>query len=196
MKKLMLATVSSLALGLAGFGVSFAQTPANPDTNAPPPSATMPATPGAQNPASPTDQGSQANQAATPGAPGATTGTNPSDNSSSQANEANPTGTPGASGTQPDMGNQTAAMGSDMGTMGTAPSRTQMRQAQQQLRAEGLYKGRIDGRMGPRTRRAVLAFQQQHNLNATGTLNQQTISALQEGGGGGANGQTGQNSRG
>lgn len=169
MKKLMLATVSSLALGLAGFGVGYAQTPASTDTNTP--SATTPATPSTQAPVSPMDQGSQANQAT----PGTTNGTGDTGNSSYQANENNPNamGTQSTMGTQDTMGNQSASGSS---------SRGELRQAQQQLRAAGLYKGRVDGRMGPATRRAVMAFQQQHNLNATGTLDQQTLSALQNGG--------------
>lgn len=161
MRKLMLATVSSMALGLAGFGVAYAQTPANPDSSTP--SATTPATPGTSNPNSSMDQGSQANQA-TPG----TQGMQPDQ------------GTQGAMNTQGTQSDQGMQANQNMSAQAT-PSRTDMRQAQQELRTAGLYKGRIDGRTGPRTRRAIMAFQQQHNLSTTGKLDQQTLSALQNG---------------
>lgn len=167
MKKLMLATVSSLALGLAGIGVGYAQTPANTGMN--PPSTTTPATPNAQNPVSPQDQGSQANQA-TPGVQG----TQPDQSTQGAMN------TQGMQNGQGMQNDQSMQGNADMSAQ-AAPSRTELRQAQQQLRAEGLYRGRIDGRTGPRTRQAIMAFQQQHNLNATGTLDQQTLQALQSG---------------
>jgi hypothetical protein len=165
MRKFMLATTSTLALSLATMGLGYAQVsgdanaPTSPTAPAPP--SNMPATPGAQTPGG---QGAQPYQ----GAQGAmnTQGT--------QAKQ----GTQGAmntQGMQPDQNTQAA-------TNAVTPDRSQLKQAQQQLRSAGLYKGRIDGQMGPRTRQAVIAFQQQHNLSTTGRLDQQTMAALQSGG--------------
>jgi peptidoglycan hydrolase-like protein with peptidoglycan-binding domain len=77
---------------------------------------------------------------------------------------------------------QNAAM--QQGEQSTAPvrvSRQQVRQIQEQLKTQGLYKGRIDGMMGPETKQAIQQFQQQNNLQATGTLDQQTLAALSNG---------------
>jgi peptidoglycan hydrolase-like protein with peptidoglycan-binding domain len=53
-----------------------------------------------------------------------------------------------------------------------------IRQVQQNLTQAGLYKGRADGVWGPQTEAAVRDYQQQHNLNATGQLDQPTLSAM------------------
>jgi peptidoglycan hydrolase-like protein with peptidoglycan-binding domain len=83
---------------------------------------------------------------------------------------------------QPQMqqGEQTQP-GMQQGEQSTAPvrvSRQQVRQVQQQLQTDGLYKGRIDGLMGPETRQAIAQFQQQNGLQNTGRLDQQTLAAL------------------
>ena len=57
-------------------------------------------------------------------------------------------------------------------------SQSQIKQAQQQLKGAGLYKGSVDGQMGPELKQAVSQFQQQHGLGQTGVLDQQTLSAL------------------
>ncbi|HZU91570.1 MAG TPA: peptidoglycan-binding protein [Stellaceae bacterium] len=67
------------------------------------------------------------------------------------------------------------------GEHSTAPvqlSKQQLMQVQRQLKEAGLYKGRVDGMMGPETKQAIQAFQQQNGLQQTGTLDQQTLSAL------------------
>jgi peptidoglycan hydrolase-like protein with peptidoglycan-binding domain len=46
------------------------------------------------------------------------------------------------------------------------------------LKAEGLYKGAIDGRIGPETRAAVRQFQQQNGLKTTAMLDQDTLQRL------------------
>jgi peptidoglycan hydrolase-like protein with peptidoglycan-binding domain len=56
------------------------------------------------------------------------------------------------------------------------PDTTQ--QVQQKLQQQGLYTGRVDGVWGPATEGAVRSYQQQHNLNATGKLDPDTIAAL------------------
>jgi peptidoglycan hydrolase-like protein with peptidoglycan-binding domain len=129
MRKLILATASVLALGLAASGAGYAAEPGNsaqlPEANTP--SATMPS---ADTPSSTTS--------------------------------------PSTGMTQP-------------GTQSTAPvhlSRNHLRQVQEQLKTAGLYKGRIDGRMGPDTRRAIAQFQEKNGLQGTGKLDQQTLAAL------------------
>lgn len=50
--------------------------------------------------------------------------------------------------------------------------------AQQKLQAEGLYKGKIDGIDGPKTRQALNEYQKQHGLKPTGRLDQNTLAQL------------------
>lgn len=54
-----------------------------------------------------------------------------------------------------------------------------IRQAQQQLRAMGLYEGPIDGRYGPETQQALRAYQGLHGLQVTGALTPETQKSLQ-----------------
>ena len=61
----------------------------------------------------------------------------------------------------------------------TAVPESQVKQAQQQLKAAGLYKGAVDGKMGTDTEQAIEQFQQKHGLLATGTLDEETMAALQ-----------------
>jgi peptidoglycan hydrolase-like protein with peptidoglycan-binding domain len=80
------------------------------------------------------------------------------------------TGTTGAA-TMPSSGG--AAMGAD-----ATLSQPSIQQAQQQLKAQGLYNGPIDGVIGPETKQALSQFQQQNGLPQTATLDQQTMSRL------------------
>lgn len=54
----------------------------------------------------------------------------------------------------------------------------ELREAQQQLAAAGLYHGPIDGVMDPDTRAAIANFQQQRGLPRTEQLDQQTMAQL------------------
>jgi hypothetical protein len=54
----------------------------------------------------------------------------------------------------------------------------QVRSAQQQLQAAGLYHGPTDGQMDPDTRAAIANFQQQNGLQRTSTLDQQTLDRM------------------
>jgi hypothetical protein len=54
----------------------------------------------------------------------------------------------------------------------------QVRSAQQQLQAAGLYHGPTDGQMDPDTRAAIANFQQQNGLRRTATLDQQTVERM------------------
>jgi peptidoglycan hydrolase-like protein with peptidoglycan-binding domain len=53
-----------------------------------------------------------------------------------------------------------------------------IQQAQQELRAKGLYHGVVDGRMGPETQTALSEFQRQEGLPQTAMLDQQTVNRL------------------
>ena len=57
-------------------------------------------------------------------------------------------------------------------------SYTQIREIQQELKSRGLYEGKIDGDMGPRTKEAIIAFQRKQGLQPTGQIDNRTFSAL------------------
>jgi hypothetical protein len=78
---------------------------------------------------------------------------------------------------------QTQSPGSQQNAAGAvgAPvnlSRDQIRQAQIILKQKGFDVGDLDGKLGPRTRKALMAYQRQQGLQATGQMDQQTVSAL------------------
>jgi peptidoglycan hydrolase-like protein with peptidoglycan-binding domain len=58
----------------------------------------------------------------------------------------------------------------------------EIKRAQEQLRDQGLYNGKIDGVMGPETKQALQQFQQKNGLPVTATLDQQTMDKLSGGG--------------
>lgn len=60
-----------------------------------------------------------------------------------------------------------------------APDPGQVRAAQQRLAELGYWPGSVDGIMGPRTRSAIKAFQEQQRLPETGRLDEATRAALQ-----------------
>jgi Putative peptidoglycan binding domain len=49
---------------------------------------------------------------------------------------------------------------------------------QARLARDGYYRGKIDGILGPETRRAILSFQSDHGLRVTGNLTRETLSTL------------------
>ena len=57
-------------------------------------------------------------------------------------------------------------------------SQAEVKSAQQKLKDDGDYTGRIDGVDGPMTRAAIRKFQQSQNLAVTGRLDQQTCNKL------------------
>jgi peptidoglycan hydrolase-like protein with peptidoglycan-binding domain len=83
---------------------------------------------------------------------------------------------PGQSGSSGSSMPPAAAMPSSGTATGT--SRSDIVQAQQQLRADHLYQGRIDGRFGPQTRSALRRFQQQNHLPVTARLDRSTMNRL------------------
>lgn len=68
------------------------------------------------------------------------------------------------------------------------PDEQTVRQAQDELNQRGYSVGAADGTWGPQTEQALTQFQQAEGLEATGRLDQQTLSALgiEEEGGPGA----------
>jgi len=60
----------------------------------------------------------------------------------------------------------------------TNQSSDEVRQAQQQLRDQGLYHGPIDGIIGRETKQALGQFQMKNGLSQTETLDQPTMDKL------------------
>ena len=56
--------------------------------------------------------------------------------------------------------------------------RSEVRQVQQQLRQDHLYRGRIDGIIGSKTRQAVQRYQRKNGLPVTAQLDQDTMNRL------------------
>lgn len=52
------------------------------------------------------------------------------------------------------------------------------RQVQQQLQSQGYDVGSVDGRWGAKSRQALMNFQRDQNIRATGRPDQQTMAAL------------------
>jgi len=82
-----------------------------------------------------------------------------------------------SSGNAPAMTGQTPAATSSLQGSGN----DQVRQAQEQLRATGLYTGPADGLMDPDTRAAIANFQQQNGLRRTNQLDSATLAKLNSG---------------
>jgi peptidoglycan hydrolase-like protein with peptidoglycan-binding domain len=53
-----------------------------------------------------------------------------------------------------------------------------IRSVQQTLAQSGMYRGHVDGVWGPGTQAGVRSFQRQHNIDATGQLDQATLTAM------------------
>jgi peptidoglycan hydrolase-like protein with peptidoglycan-binding domain len=53
-----------------------------------------------------------------------------------------------------------------------------LRKVQQTLNDQGYDAGKVDGKWGPRTSAALRKFQGDHGIEATGQINEQTITAL------------------
>lgn len=70
---------------------------------------------------------------------------------------------------------------SDLRGSKASASSDQVKEAQEALQSQGLYRGQVDGKWGPQTRQAVAQFQKQKGLKQTAQLDQQTMSDLQNG---------------
>jgi len=58
------------------------------------------------------------------------------------------------------------------------PNTDQVSKAQEVLKNDGIYSGPVDGRMSQDTREAIRSFQQSHQLNVTGAINNETAREL------------------
>jgi hypothetical protein len=157
MRTLILATASAVALGIAGAAPLHAQT-ANTPTNG---TATTAAPATGQN-------------TMEPAAPQTGTGMEQGMPSMSGANQYN---NPASTGTSA-SGNWGQTSQNDWSHGWRHVSRNEVRQIQERLQANGLYRGRIDGIDGPETRQALSQFQQNNGLQATGRLDRQTMASL------------------
>src|ERR1700760_2117913 len=73
---------------------------------------------------------------------------------------------------------QLPASGGPRGTRAAEPSKDDIRGAQWELRSIGLYKGSLDGMLGPETKRAVEQFQRNNGLSPTATVDDETMEVL------------------
>jgi peptidoglycan hydrolase-like protein with peptidoglycan-binding domain len=71
-----------------------------------------------------------------------------------------------------------AAQTSDSSLTGDAFRKDDIRWAQVELRGQGLYKGSLDGILGPETKQALCQFQKSTGLGWTASLDAQTWEAL------------------
>lgn len=65
-------------------------------------------------------------------------------------------------------------------------SQQEIKQAQTELKQQGLYRGKIDGIMGPQTKSAISQYQKREGLPQTASLDQQTLSRLMSSGSSGS----------
>lgn len=78
-------------------------------------------------------------------------------------------------------GASSGGMTSSNGT-GQNVSQDEVKQAQTELKQHGLYKGQVDGVLGPQTRNAIAQYQKQNGLRETAQLDQATMQHLMQGG--------------
>ena len=57
-------------------------------------------------------------------------------------------------------------------------SRNLVKEAQRTLKSDGFYHGKIDGMVGPKTRRAIAEFQRRNHLSQTARLDSNTLTRL------------------
>lgn len=63
---------------------------------------------------------------------------------------------------------------------GAVIAKPEPKQIQQALKNAGVYTGKVDGDIGPRTKKAIEAFQAQHGLKADGKVGVKTWKVLSE----------------
>lgn len=78
-----------------------------------------------------------------------------------------------ASGALNEIGLGSASSGSSQASQGRL-----VRDAQNELQHEGLYRGPVDGIIGPETRQAIAAYQAREGLQQTATLDQDTLQRM------------------
>lgn len=72
-------------------------------------------------------------------------------------------------------------------------NRNEVKQAQRALKADGFYRGKLDGKMGLKTKRAIAKFQQKEGLSKTARLDRSTLMRLTNAGVGSSMPRTGKN---
>lgn len=77
----------------------------------------------------------------------------------------------GSSGSSMDMSKSASGAGRSAGS-------ENVKKVQEALKAKGQDPGPIDGRMGPKTKAAIKAYQSANNLKATGTMDSETAKSL------------------
>jgi peptidoglycan hydrolase-like protein with peptidoglycan-binding domain len=73
---------------------------------------------------------------------------------------------------------QQASRNATKGGTDASRDRDELMQAQQKLKSEGLYRGKVDGVAGPETQQALKQFQQKNQLQQSGQLDEQTEAKL------------------
>jgi peptidoglycan hydrolase-like protein with peptidoglycan-binding domain len=71
-----------------------------------------------------------------------------------------------------------ASSGQALGPSRLPSSEHLVRQAQSELKREGLYKAKVDGIAGPETKQALAAFRQREGLQQTASLDQATMQRI------------------
>jgi peptidoglycan hydrolase-like protein with peptidoglycan-binding domain len=167
------AVALAAAFGIAG--LAHAQTTASPSTQPGAPNMTTPTTPPSMPNSAASTNPSSMNPSAVSTAP--MTPANPAGMNPSTAATASPATSPYV--TSPLANNPSATTNSSMmGSKQATMSQSNIQQAQQQLKAQGLYRGAIDGVMGPRTEQALSQFQRRNGLPESAELDQQTLYRL------------------
>lgn len=78
-----------------------------------------------------------------------------------------------------DSGNMPSSTGSMSGSSASAHVTPDMaKQVQSELKSQGLYKGAVDGKIGPQTKAALASYQKSKGLQQTRTIDQQTLNSL------------------
>jgi Putative peptidoglycan binding domain len=150
MRRAILTTVSVLALGLGGAGLSYAQ-------------GDMSGTSRSGGPAAPTLSGT--GQSGTTGGSALPSGVG--------TPQSGYTGSTSPQSSMPTMsGTSQWSPGGHMGMRG------EITEAQQKLQQDNLYHGKIDGRLGRETKQALRQFQKQNGLRVTASLDRETRDAL------------------
>ncbi len=99
------------------------------------------------------------------------------DNTSSSTNTS-PSATTGQAGTSGQSATTHSRQGQATGMNEEREPPAEIKQAQEKLKAQNMYKGQVDGVMGPETRQALMEFQKQNGLQQTGRLDDQTEQKL------------------
>ena len=73
---------------------------------------------------------------------------------------------------------QALMIGRQRSDYSNTPNADQVSKAQEVLKNDGIYSGPVDGKMSESTREAIRSFQQSHQLNMTGTIDDETARQL------------------